>query len=99
MTQAELAEHLAISQQTVTYYERRATNPSLGFIEKVAEALGIAVVDLVGDSPPRKEPRKKPGPKSQLEKRFDHVRHLSRTKQDLVARMIDAVLDDERHPA
>lgn len=92
LTQAQLAEELGVSQQLVAYYERRATNPSLGFIETAAETLGVTVAELIGATPIKKDATKKRGPKSQLDERFERVRKLPRAKQQLVARMIDAVL-------
>lgn len=95
LTQAELASVLGISQQLVAYYERRATNPSLGFVEKAASALGVTVAELVAEAPIRRETKKR-GPRSHLEDRFERLKKLPRAKQDLVVRMIDAVLAESR---
>jgi transcriptional regulator with XRE-family HTH domain len=91
LTQVQLAERLGVSQSLIAYYERRATNPSLSFIEKAASVLGVGAVALVGDESTA-PPKKRPGPVSQLDERFEKVRHLPKAKQALVVRMIDAVL-------
>ena len=97
LSQAQLAHDLGIKLSLVAYYERRANNPSLGFVEKLARVLGVTVAELVGERVTQ-EPHKR-GPRSQLEEKFDLVRRLPRAKQKLVVRMIDAVLDEERRSA
>jgi len=37
-SQAELAAHLDISLKMIDYYERRATNPSIEFVRRAADA-------------------------------------------------------------
>jgi transcriptional regulator with XRE-family HTH domain len=91
LTQLQLAEQLAVSQSLIAYYERRATNPSLGFIEKAAKVLGVTTSDLVTETKQDTKPAKR-GPVSQLDDRFEKVRRLPKAKQALVVRMLDAVL-------
>src|SRR5512136_1196088 len=47
-SQTKLAEKLDTNQKVIDYYERRAVNPSLAFIQKAAKVLEVSTVDLVG---------------------------------------------------
>ncbi len=95
LTQVQLADKLGLTVKGVDYYERRAKNPSLELMKKAAEVLGTNVADLAGDDLHRRT-KGKPGPVSPLDERFEKVRKLPRAKQQLVARMIDAVLAESR---
>ena len=78
----------------IDYYERRAGNPSLDFIQRAAEALDVSVAELLGSQP--KATRGKPGPTPQLQLRFDQIRRLPRKEQEFVIRFIDTVLEKLR---
>ncbi len=47
-SQAELAEHLGISQQEVSRYERGETKAPINFLADVAEYCGVSVDYLLG---------------------------------------------------
>ena len=47
LTQAELAEKLSISQNTVSQYENGKRNPPIASVSGFAKTLGVAVADLV----------------------------------------------------
>jgi transcriptional regulator with XRE-family HTH domain len=66
----------------IDYYERRAGNPSLDFIQRAAEALDVSVAELLGSQP--KATRGKPGPPPHLQLRFDQIRRLPRKEQEFV---------------
>jgi len=90
-SQTKLAEKLDTNQKVIDYYERRAVNPSLSFVQRAAEVLEVPVVDLVGgDSKPV---RGRPGPAPQLALRLEQIRQLPRKQQQLVIRLIDTVLE------
>lgn len=74
----------------IDYYERRAGNPSLDFIQRAAEALDVSVAELLGSQP--KAARGKPGPTPQLQLRFEQIRRLPRKEQEFVIRFIDTCL-------
>lgn len=93
LSQAELADRLGVSRQMVEYYERRALNPSVGFVADAARVLGVPQAALLDDE---HTPRKKPGPPSQLEEKLVEARKLPRRKQEILVRMIDAFLEAER---
>ena len=61
-TQTQLAERLATTREMVDYYERRAPNPSLEVIQKLAEALEVSVPELLGVEMKAAHKRRKPGP-------------------------------------
>ena len=64
-----LAPRLDATREIIDYYERRAVNPSLTFIERAAEALEVTVAELVGAMPDRSA---RPGP--QLARRIEQIR-------------------------
>ncbi len=93
LAQGEFADLLGVTPQTVEYYERRAKNPSLDLLLKLAAALGVTVSELVGDVPQK---RAKPGPPSDLEERLEKIRRLPRKEQEVVLRMLDGVINSAR---
>ena len=90
LTQAVLAERLGISRPLMDYYERRAKNPSLEFIQRAAGALGVEPAYFLDGGAVR---RRKPGPPSELELRIERLRKLPRSKQDMILAMLDAALE------
>jgi transcriptional regulator with XRE-family HTH domain len=96
LTQLKLAEKLGMTRELVDYYERRAPNPSLEFVQKAAEALGVEPSYFLDGEGPKK---KKPGPASDLETRLERLRQLPRSQQDLIIRMLDAAIDQARSNA
>ena len=75
----------------VTYYERRAQNPTAEFIQKASKVLGVSVNELLGQ---KVKAERKPGPRSDVEARLDAVRKLPRQRQKFVLDFIDTVLRD-----
>src|SRR5437879_1503766 len=65
LTQRELADRLSITRAMIDYYERRATNPTLDFIERAAAALAVSPAELLGGEPSGAA-RARPGPKPRL---------------------------------
>jgi transcriptional regulator with XRE-family HTH domain len=92
LTQKELAKLLGTTQKMVDYYERRAINPALEVVRSCAKALDVPAVELLG--PEAAAPlRRKPGPLSQLERRFERVKQLPRSEQEFVIKFLDTVLE------
>ena len=91
MVAAMLAEKLDTNQKVIDYYERRAANPSLAFIQKAAKVLEVSTADLVGNE--SNNPKSKPGPPPALALRFERIRQLPRKEQDFVIRFLDTVLE------
>ncbi|MGH9930918.1 MAG: helix-turn-helix domain-containing protein [Pyrinomonadaceae bacterium] len=91
LSQTQLADLLDTTRKMIDYYERRAGNPSLDFIQRAAEALDVSVAELLGSESNSK--KGKPGPTPQLQLRFDQIRRLPRKEQEFVLRFIDTVLE------
>ncbi len=91
LSQKGLADRLDTTREIIDYYERRAMNPSLAFIERAAEALDVSVAELLGSEP--KLARGRPGPTPALALRFEQIRQLPRKEQDFVIRFLDTVLE------
>lgn len=94
LSQRELAKRLNVTREMIDYYERRAPNPALDFIERAAVALEVSVAELLGSQPHTM--RAKPGPVSQLERRMEQVKLLPRKKQQLVIEFLDAIISTEK---
>lgn len=94
LTQPQLAEMLDISVDMLTYYERRAKNPTADFVAKVAKVLNISADELLGHAVKN---GRKSGPPSQLEQRLQAVRQLPRERQKLVIQVLDTFLRDAQH--
>lgn len=89
LSQSQFAKKAGISRQMVEYYERRATNPTTGFLQKAALVLGVPSDELLGIKP---LPKPKPGPKSKVEQKLEAVKNLPRTEQQFVIKFLDKVL-------
>jgi transcriptional regulator with XRE-family HTH domain len=90
LTQLQLAEALGVSQSVVAYYERRAGNPSLEVLQKLAAFYSVSVADLLGPEATKK--RAKPGPPSGLEERIGRIRRLPRREQARILDIIDVAI-------
>jgi transcriptional regulator with XRE-family HTH domain len=90
MTQAELATALGITGKLVDYYERRAPNPSLRFVKKVAAFFDVTPGYFLADSTTTKV---RPGPKSRLDVRVAEIKKLPPKKQELAIKMLDLVIN------
>lgn len=93
-TQRELADALETTIKMVDYYERRAVNPALEVVQMCARALDVPVSSLIGEGDPAPAARK-PGPVSQLERRFEQVKRLPREKQKFVLQFLETVLEKQ----
>jgi len=91
LSQRELADRIGVTRELIDYYERRSPNPALDFIERAAQALEVSVADLLGSQP--HTTRTKPGPVSQLQRRFEQVKLLPRKEQEFVLKFLDTVLE------
>ncbi len=89
LSQQKLAERLATSRKTVDYYERRAANPSLEVISRVADALGVSPADIIGDAAPTL-PRSRPGPTGRMRQVFEEASRLPRRQQEKIAEFVRA---------
>ncbi len=89
LTQAQVADGLGVSQQTINSFERGRRRVPVSALPILAELLDMNVEELiVGET----KASKKRGPVSRLQKQMDQIRQLPRSKQRLVVEMIEAVL-------
>jgi transcriptional regulator with XRE-family HTH domain len=81
-----------MTQQQITYYERRARSPSIDVVQRAANALGVPVDALLPSAKPS-EGRKRTGRPSEFEQRWDRMRALPRAAQKDIIEMIDVALE------
>jgi transcriptional regulator with XRE-family HTH domain len=91
LSQEALARLLDTTRDNVAYYERKAANPSLEFIERCAAALHVSPHDLIGDVP--KGRASKPGPPAKWEQLSRRLAALPRGKQQVVIQMLEGLLE------
>lgn len=90
LTQVQMAEQSACSQQLIAAYEAGRLNIPVWRLLNIAEALGVQVDDLLkgsGNGSPRKR-----GPASKLDRLTDQITKLPRSRQRFVVEMIENAL-------
>ena len=90
LTQVQLAERLKTTQKMIDYYERRSPNPTLEVMQKIAGALEVAVVELLGEEARTVRAARKNGPTSKVQKAFEEVSRLPRRQQEKVLEFVNA---------
>lgn len=90
MTQTQLAEALGVTQQTVQAYEAGSRRIPVSALPVVARTLSVSLMVLFGEE--QQAARGKRGPVPQWQQQIEAVSQLPRSQQQLVARMIEAVL-------
>jgi transcriptional regulator with XRE-family HTH domain len=88
ITQAQLAEMMEVSQQTVASWEVGRRGVPVSLVPTLARALGSSVEALVGEKPASV----KRGPAPKLQQQMERISGLPRTQQQFVMRMLDTVL-------
>lgn len=91
MTQAELAGKMKVSVRTVSYYERRAKNPTVQFLERIAAALEVPVRVFLEEEGSQAAPQPAQVIKA-LKQRLPKLGSLSRRDQESLAAIIDGFL-------
>lgn len=79
------------SRKAIDYYERRSKNPTADFIEKAAKVFNVTMAELMGEEPLGKL-KQKPGPRSALELQFERINALSKSQQQQIMTVIEALL-------
>lgn len=92
-TQQEVADHLGIAQATVAHYEAGRMRIPTFYLPPLAQILGLTVDELLGQE--MKSGKRGPTPK--LQKQIERIGNLSRTKQEVLIDMLDAVLSKADH--
>lgn len=88
MTQAQLADELAVAQQVVASYEVGRHRVPASFLPRLARTLAIPVEELIGEEPQRS--RRGPAPK--LLQQVQRIQRLPKAQQRFVMQMIDTAL-------
>lgn len=90
ITQAQLAEDLEVSQQTVNSYETGRRRIPVSMLPRIAKRLGVAVEVLIGDDSTATARKRGPAPK--LQQQMDRITRLPKAQQRFVMQVIDSVL-------
>lgn len=89
ITQAQLAETLEISQQTMNAYEMGHRRVPVSALTLLARTLGVSVEELLGADAAA---AKKRGPAPKLQQQIERIQQLPRPQQKVVMQMLDTVL-------
>jgi len=93
ITQAQLADALGVSQQTVQAYEVGRRRIPVSALPTVARTLAVSLEELFGES---SAAARKRGPASRLQQQMEAISQLSKTQQRFVVQMLDTVLAQAR---
>lgn len=89
ITQAQLAEALEVSQQTIQSYEVGRRRIPVSTLRLLAKTLGVSMEELMAEG--AHAPRKR-GPVSQVQQYLERISQLPRAKQRAVMDVLDAML-------
>jgi len=94
LTQQQIADRLGIAQQTYAGYEVGHTRIPASMLPSLAQDLGVTLDELMGLN---ENLRAKPGPASKLQKQFERISQLPRTKQRFFSEVLDGLLTQSGH--
>ena len=89
ITQAQLAELVGVTQQTINSYETGRRRVPVSLLPAIAKRLGVAVEALLNDDTKAAAKR---GPVPKLQQQMDRITQLPRARQQFVMEVIDSVL-------
>ena len=90
ITQIQMAETLGVAQQTFNCYESGKRRIPVSALSTIARALSISIEELLGE--PANQRSNKRGPAPKLQKQFELITQMPRTKQQFVINMLDMVI-------
>ena len=90
ITQAQLAETLGVSQQTVQAYEVGRRRIQVAALPVVARTLNVSLEELFGES--KQAARGKRGPAPKWQQQIEAISKLPKARQRFVSEMLDTVL-------
>jgi transcriptional regulator with XRE-family HTH domain len=93
LSQAELAKLVRVSPKTIGFWETSPIPPRSDVLPQLAKALGVRVEDILGDQPVE---QRRPGPVGKLQRVFEQAVSLPRRQQDLVARFVATLIEQQR---
>jgi transcriptional regulator with XRE-family HTH domain len=94
ITQAQLAETMGVSQQTVASWEVGRRGVPVSLLPALARTLGVSVEALVGQTP---TPSKR-GPTPKLQQQMQRLSALPKPKQRAVIEVLEAMLAQAGRP-
>jgi transcriptional regulator with XRE-family HTH domain len=91
LTQAQLAETLAISQQLVAAYEAATRKIPSSLLPVLARLFAVSLEQLVGLE---QRPSKR-GPASTLQRQIEQISLMPRAKQKFITEMLEALIKQQ----
>ncbi len=88
LTQAQMAEHLGIAQQTMAHYEGGTLRVAVALLPVLSSTLGMSLEELVGTQP---KPGKR-GPAPKLQQQLERIGQLPKARQRVVGEVLDSLL-------
>ncbi len=88
LSQTDLGDHIGVSQQVITNYERGIREPNLETLLKIAGALGVSLEQLVGTKNIKPDEQTSRA----LQKRFEQIKKLPLEKQRAFITFVDAFI-------
>ena len=95
ITQAQLAEVLGVSQQTVQAYEVGRRRIQVAALPVVARTLSASLEELFGQD--KQESRSKRGPVPKWQQQIEAIAKLPKAQQRFVSQVLDSVLAQASH--
>jgi len=89
LSQAELAEAVGIPQRTLSHYERSGETFPAALLVPLSLTLGVTLEELLGVESASANKR---GPKSKLERQFEKIRQLPKSRQQFIGKLLDEIL-------
>ena len=91
LSQQQLADALGLKQQTWATYESATRRLPSSLLIPLCETLNVSVEELLGIQ----QAKGKRGPVPKIQKQFNAIGELPKSKQTHIARVIDALLAQE----
>lgn len=92
MTQVQLAEALAISQQLIAAYEAGSRKVPASMLPKLAQLFAVSLEQLLGVE---EKPAKR-GPASTLQRQIEQIGLMPRSKQRFIVEMLEALIKQQQ---
>jgi transcriptional regulator with XRE-family HTH domain len=89
LTQAQLAEHLGVSQQTANSFEKGRRRVPVSALPRLAKIFRVSIEAMLNDD--KGAPRRR-GPPSRLEIQLERVRALPKREQEHILKVLDDAL-------
>lgn len=91
LSQQQLAERLDMTQRAYAYWERNPVALRPDQLQKLAEALGVSVEELLGESASRKRGN---GPAGKMRRLFDAASQLPRSQQQKITAILEPFIKE-----